>query len=342
MATLLDIAKSVGVSQATVCRVLRGNNAVSSELATKVKKAAKSLGYDARVSQSGPVDRKRTGFVGLVLLGVDPQLLRLPHIAELVTALENVLAESEFQLVVHFASQAEKLPSLLNHERLDGALVVGHPPQRVRPVLTRLNCVLLLGSARRPEESLWADWVTSDYMQIGDLAARYLIAREHRRLAFVNVTPSNPALTEVWWGFTRASQEVSIDPVQFTTNSAAGETIWNPERHAQEMSNICDKLLKLPDEARPTGLLVSECGAVRTMYEAFTRYGFKVGSDIEFISRERDNIYLADLIPRPASVITDCRMLAECAVGRLLHRMRRPDEPACIRTMVQPRLAGAL
>lgn len=84
-ARLIDIASQVGVSQATVSRVLNGKSGVADETRQTVLAAAAELGYDRPVRQRA----NGSGLVGLVL----PELSN-PIFAEFAQHLENLLVQS--------------------------------------------------------------------------------------------------------------------------------------------------------------------------------------------------------------------------------------------------------
>lgn len=341
MATIVDIAKRAGVSQATVSRVLRGNCNVSSSLAAKVHSVAKQIGYRARDCVNGPKDRRRTGYVGLLTLGLHEQVLRLPHIAELLLNLERVLSRYSFQLVFANAANGDSVPPLVTPERLDGVLVIGHAGAKIRPLLCKLNCVLLFGAAHSPEDNSWADWVTANYLEIGHLAARYLINRGQRRLGYLNLTPGNLGLEEVKWGFERACQNALIKPVILAESPGGDDSIWDGDMYSDQARSLSSNLLDMPADTRPTGILVSEYAAIRTVYDVIAEHGLRPGDDIEVISRVHEESYLSALSPRPASILTSRQEMAEQAVARLLYRMRNPDAPAGTRILVPPLLINA-
>lgn len=84
-ARLIDIATQVGVSQATVSRVLNGKSGVADDTRQTVLAAAAELGYDRPVRQRAA----GSGLIGLVV----PELGN-PIFAEFAQHLENLLVQS--------------------------------------------------------------------------------------------------------------------------------------------------------------------------------------------------------------------------------------------------------
>jgi len=337
MATMNDIAKKAGVSQATVSRVLRGNP-VSQELVAKVRAAAEEVGYYKKWAKTiAPKHRKRTGFVGLLFLGVRSEQTRLPHMVDLLLAFEKALRTYDFQLAVSVAPHAE-LPSLVTPNRLDGVLVVGHPAKKIQKSLARLNCVLLLGAARHDATDPWADWVCPNYPNIGSLAANHLIKKGHKRLSYLNLQPGHPGLQEVQWGFQNTCQKQHALFVPIPLPPAKNDAIWNGPAHLDEIRQFMHAFAKMAPNQRPTGLLVSEYTALAPIYDLAAAHAIRIGKDLELVSRVHEANTLTSLSPQPASVATPETLIAELAVQRLVHRMQSPQSPAGLRLLVPPQL----
>src|SRR6476646_7422365 len=69
-ATIFDVARTAGVSHATVSRVVNGRLNVREETRTKVERAMQDLGYVAHVSARA-LARGRTQVIGLLAHEVD-------------------------------------------------------------------------------------------------------------------------------------------------------------------------------------------------------------------------------------------------------------------------------
>jgi DNA-binding LacI/PurR family transcriptional regulator len=120
VARLADIAKKVGVSEATVSRVLNGKPGVAPSTRASVTKALDALGYERPTQLRG----ERARLVGLVL----PELQNpiFPALAEVVG---GALAQQGFTPVLCTrtaagASEAEYLDLLLQHQ-VSGVVLTG-------------------------------------------------------------------------------------------------------------------------------------------------------------------------------------------------------------------------
>lgn len=336
--TMQRIARRSGVSIATVSRVLNGVSSVSPKSVKKVLSAMEKVGYRPRVPQRNHNPGIRTGYVGLLLINVARQLLRLPTMIDLVTGVENALAQHDFQLVLTQVPDPGKLPSMVSPTRMDGALIIGHPSPEIQPDLQRLNSVLMLGGARKPGENDWCDWITPDYEAIGRLAGNYLIARGHRNLAYINPLPCHAGLQEVGRAFMSTAEQAGIKPFMLIDGPNKDVPVWDPQKGRPVVLGLINRLLELPIAVRPSGLLVTDNEITRMIYQILKERGLKPGSDFEVISRDNDNPLLSVFQQRPATIVTDHDELARQAVNKLIYRLNNPEAITRVRVLVPPRL----
>ncbi len=131
--TVRDVARAAGVSQATASRALNGGRRVSPTTHRRVLQASEELGWSANVLARG-LRTQRTGTIGLVLPGVQN-----PYFAEILEALEPLLAESDRTLLVcttlnSATTEAQRLHSLISR-MVDGLVVVPSGGERSMPAL---------------------------------------------------------------------------------------------------------------------------------------------------------------------------------------------------------------
>ena len=81
---------------------------------------------------------------------------------------------------------------------------------------------------------------------------------------------------------------------------------------------------------RPTGLFVSNDYAAVQIYPILQQMGVVPGRDITIISCDNEEIRLAGLQPRPASIEVGAEEVGWQAVRRLVSRMENADEPAIL------------
>jgi DNA-binding LacI/PurR family transcriptional regulator len=118
MTTVRDIAALVGVSTATVSRVLNESSAVSPQTKIKVKLAMEELGYEKRI-----LNKKRTNLFGVIFPNISN-----PFFAELLDVIEKE-AYYHGRCVLFFNSrQSTRLEKIYLHEcenhQVDGVFLV--------------------------------------------------------------------------------------------------------------------------------------------------------------------------------------------------------------------------
>jgi len=142
----------------------------------------------------------------------------------------------------------------------------------VRARLRQLPCVWLMGNRRRPD---WGDQVMPDSYEIGDLAARHLIERGHRRLAFLNLDAGHWPFRLYYQSFAAAATDAhaEVRPVQQLTPSSQSD-YWH--RFSNEsVENLINQFMEI--SPRPTGLFVADDMQVALIQPALQSRGVDIG-----------------------------------------------------------------
>lgn len=181
-ATLHDVAAQAGVSVASASRALIGGSA-SLEMISKVRRAAKQLGYvpDATARSL------RMGGTRQVVFAVD-DIGNLNYVAML-RAIEHEFTGAGIRLNVTATGRSERqtldLVRSMNSGAGDGLII---SPLRVTPALRRALLetvvpVVVIGSLHR---DVAIDVVSVDSALAVELAVAHLVATGRRRIAFLN------------------------------------------------------------------------------------------------------------------------------------------------------------
>jgi len=131
-ARLADVAKLAGVSITAVSAVLNngcGKTAkVGEETAEKVRKAAKTLGYQANIAARSLVTGK-TGFIGFMLASSVSHGFKNPHFSSYLQGAETECRRRGYGLAVAWAAVNDAgsfiKSNILMQRRIDGLLVAG-------------------------------------------------------------------------------------------------------------------------------------------------------------------------------------------------------------------------
>ena len=196
--TLTDVAKIAGVSQSTVSRVLNNHSRINKATRHKVLEAVNTLGYDTSSLERKALGRAAaTSTDSLTLellmcpLPEQKNMLNLNFYNEVFTGIQLVLNHLEYIRhnlctwnVDMDGNQAHNEKVFQRLQRSDGVLILGNPPNELieRIIKNKIKVVLIsTGQGRFP-----LDVVESDNVTGGMLAARYLIDRGFKKIAYLN------------------------------------------------------------------------------------------------------------------------------------------------------------
>jgi len=183
MATIKDVARLAGVSVASVSRVLNNGPKVSNKTIENVLRVVKELNYTPNANARALVTQKSTTLGVVIPDLIDPFFASLAHGVEQVARQENmqlllstglVSAETEMQAI-----------NLLIERRCD--VMVVHSKKLSDEVLIELaNKVPGLVLIDRYIEEISQRCVWLDNLEGGKIAARHLLALEHKNFACIS------------------------------------------------------------------------------------------------------------------------------------------------------------
>ena len=179
MTSIKDVARSVGVSTATVSRALRGLPRVSESTRDRVLRAAAELDYVASPSAAG-LAGGRTRAVGVVVPFVSRWFF-----ATVVQGAEAPLREAGYDLLLYYLGGDEEsrhrvFDTHLLRRRVDAVLVLSLTPSEPEvAALVNLERPVALVGATVPG---WAS-VGIDDVHAACSAMRHLLSLGHRRIA---------------------------------------------------------------------------------------------------------------------------------------------------------------
>lgn len=282
MATVIDVAREAGVSLATVSRVLNGSAAVSQQLRAKVSAAVEALEYRPNALAQGL--RKGQGNTVALLVGDIAQR----HFAELTMhvqpALDEVGADVMLFNLGHSATRLtqflERAPSM----RLRGIVLALSDtlPRAVGPLLASLGAQgLTLVSVGQDLRRFGLPSVMHEERAAARRAVEFLLARGHRRIAYVGRLQGSAVGTERFRGYRAALQKAgAFDPSLVFDHAfryAAGRDAVNraldtglaftalqcgsDEIATGAMAALRDRALRVPEDVAIVGFGDIEMGA---------------------------------------------------------------------------------
>ena len=351
--SISKVAKLAGVSSSTVSRVINNHPRVAPETAQSVRQAMESLGYTPSDTRPGPKPqsrmRKEAHEIAFLVLGAS-RSRATPAFQDLLRGVSMAATSHGINLIFHHVADPTRLP-LRTIEQLDGVLLHGATPQgEVRDRLRRLPTVWLMGNVRRPD---WGDQVLPDGYQVGELAARYLLERGHKRLAFLNLDAGHRSLRLYGHAFGAAGQDAGAHVDRLEQPVQESDEYWH-DYSADSVERLVRRFLDLPQ--RPTGVFVADDMQVAILQPALQKHGVAItggtgghggrgggGGDkgVEIISCNNEQPYLVGLSPRPAEIDIRVESIGRRGLEQLLWRLDHRDVPERLITSIEPMVIAA-
>jgi LacI family transcriptional regulator len=342
--SLQRVAQLAGVSTSTVSRVVHDHPSVASGTATVVRDAIRRLEFSPairgrRVRREQPA-RRQLASLGFVILGTSGANAA-PAFEKLLRGVSASCNDSRLNLTIGFVTDAADVPQWLAARTVDGLLLHGElPTGALQERLRALPAVWLMANRRRPT---WGDQVMPNNAVIGDLAARYLIRRGHRRLAHLGVGGGSWSLRLRAFAFAHAAEDAGASvrvldaPPEATATS--GHDYWCADGLAAAADQMVAGLTPGGDgRLAATGLFVAEDRLLPLVDRALAARGVRSGpgGDVEIVSCNNEQPHHAGLQSRPAVIDIRAEAIGRRGVEQLVWRARNPEVGERVRTMVEP------
>ena len=222
-----ELALMVGVSASTISRALADSPRVSARTRERIQTLAREHGFQLNQTASA-FRRQRTQSIGVVLpLGHETsQHLSDPFFMSLIAPLADAISEQGYDLLLSRVIPKDDrwLSALATSRRVDGLLVIGQSDQiDVIERTATTGVPMVVWGDRRSDLSQII--VGTDNAMGGRFAARHLIGRGRKRLAFLG-NPSVPEFAARLAGF---EQEIATSgrhlgvttlPIHLTTEES--------------------------------------------------------------------------------------------------------------------------
>jgi DNA-binding LacI/PurR family transcriptional regulator len=228
--TQLDIARLAKVSQATVSRVLSGDDRVEDDLRSRVVEVIRQHNYQPDV-RARSLRLRRTGLIGLVLKRPNGGLGDDPFFAALVAGIMDYLCGEPYHLCVDVvtdeASQEGIYDEMLRTRRVDGLILVESEALDERIALLQRDKFpfVLIGN---PQNEVIAS-VDNDNVRAGEMATEHLLAAGFRKIGFLGgpmgITVSEDRLAGYRRTMERAGRPCRVWHSPFGCEAARDESI---------------------------------------------------------------------------------------------------------------------
>lgn len=319
--TSYDVAKLAGVSQSAVSRAFTEGGKVSATTREKIKAAAAQLGYRPSFVARSLITR-RSNLVGVVVPG-----LMNPFYAVIVDELSRAFNEMGYRVLLFSmhgdGSTDPILEDVLRH-RVEALILVSTMLSSHFAEECQQNGlpVLLLN---RTNGSKDVSSVTSDNIKGGAHIADFLVAGEHRQLAFMAGLDTSSTSRDREQGFTERVQWHGVAPPLRVQGLYNLDTAMEATRALLNGKN------------RPDGLFcANDIMAIGALNVAVGEFGLVAGKDISIIGF--DDIAMANWpLFKLTTYVQPMDDMVASAVRIITQQFAEADSPA-----VQQVLAGKL
>lgn len=307
-----DVAKTAGVSPATVSRVLAGRT-VDPAMQARVQAAVQSTGYRPNLA-ARRLRSQHSNAIGLIVADI-----RNPFFTEVARTIERIAAARGLRVIVcntdeDPAKEAQYL-ELMQQERVTG-IVLAPSRQRVEMAGSlSLDCPVVLIDRAMPAAQ--KDCVLLDNAAMAGLLVEHLHARGHRHLAGLFGAESSTGI-ERRAGFESAAQRLGMTTEAISVPHAPGEA-------DRAVANL------LQGATRPDALVASNGVMLLTILRALRSLDLSVPGDIALAGF--DNNDWMEFVGEGLTVIEQpVEEIGRTAMTMLLDRFEFPD--AAVRKVV--------
>jgi DNA-binding LacI/PurR family transcriptional regulator len=290
--TAKEVAERLGISTMTVSRVMNNRSNVDEVTRSRVLAAAKELGYRPNQIAKSLV-LKRTHSIGVVV----PEITH-SFFPEVIRGIEEVAYQAQYHLILtHSAESVERERDAiltLESKRVDGILIstaqsladerfYEEVMQRGIPIVFYDRCVHGIGASCvsiDDEESAWR-------------ITNHLIGHGYDRLAHLSGPQHISIGVDRFNGFKRALKDHGLAVNQ--------ELVVEAGFHESGGYEAMNKLLDLPHDARPRGVVAVNDPAAFGAIKAILERGLRIPQDIAVVGFSDD--IRAALMPTPLTTI---------------------------------------
>jgi DNA-binding LacI/PurR family transcriptional regulator len=277
--TQQDIAKIANVSQATVSRVLAGDDKVEASIRKRVGEVMRKHNYQPDV-RARSLRNRRTGLIGLVVqrpvggLGDDPFFARL--VAEIIDRLSGKPYHLCLDMVVSDVGQQTIYEEMLRTRRVDGLILVESETRDARiNKLEEDNFPFVLIGNPLGLSGIYS--VDNDNVFAGEMATRHLIDEGFQRIGFLGgrngITVSDDRIA----GYQRAVQGAGLEHL-----------VWHSDFGSLAACQTAVTILSKED--RPEALVVLDDFMAMGVVLAARDLNLRIPHDIAIVGFNDSNI----------------------------------------------------
>lgn len=309
-----------GVSQATVSRVLAGDDRVEADIKDKVLAVVRDNNYRPDV-RARSLRKQRANLIGLVLKRDPRELQGDPFFSMFVAEILEFLAETPYHLCVDVAGPSKEdsvYEDLLRTRRVDGVILVESEPhdERIRRLQNDQFPFVVVGN---PATDVIQS-VDNDNVFAGAMATSHLLAQGYRDIAFIAGPKSLTVSEDRVSGYTSILAERGLKPRVWYSDFGI-----NSARDAARDALLCRE--------RPDAIVVLDDYMAMGVVQASRELGISIPRELGIVSFNDTN--LCDVLENGlTSVSLNIRDMVRISCTKLLGSIEEDGGTGAGRTIV--------
>jgi DNA-binding LacI/PurR family transcriptional regulator len=323
--TSYDVAKLAGVTQATVSRAINKPETVALETRTKIKRIMDSLNYKPSAFARGLV-RGRSRVIGLLAHG---ERAISQKFGLLIEGLSEIAGADDYLLsidAVPFPESVARLDKspLIRQHACDGLIIsLNLPPMDLLAFSRQLTIPHVLVNPGLPQSN---DCVMPDDQSAAELAVQYLVAKGHRRIAYLTGSTDHASVKARERGYEMAMFRAGLSPMPLFNEPLPKLPFEVNERIRLRMLEINRRVDCWLDQPEPaTAILTYDAGgAVHTSQALYLR-GWPIPGRVSLMACD-DELTLDRAALPITAVNLDRTEMGRQAARMLLEKIARPEK----------------
>ncbi|MBS3681995.1 catabolite control protein A [Ornithinibacillus massiliensis] len=309
--TIYDVAREANVSMATVSRVVNGNPNVKPTTRKKVLATIERLGYRPNAVARGLASKKTTT-VGAII----PDISSI-FFAELARGIEDIATMYKYNIILSNSDQnKDKELQLINtmlEKQVDGIIFMGGniTQEHIHQFSTASVPVVLAATYDGTEAT---PSVNIDYEVAAYEAAKNLIDKGNKRLAFINGNEEETINQLKYQGYLRALKEALIEPV--------ADYVVNGDYTYESGIKAVEQFMSLSQ--KPTAVFAASDAIALGAIHGAQDLGYRVPEDLEVFGF--DNTKLANMVRPTLSTVVQPMYDIGAVAMRLLTKYMNKEE----------------
>ncbi len=313
MVSIKDIAKSLGVSTATVSKALNNKIGVSKEIRLRVLNKAKELGYITNNLARG-MKTSKTFTIGVLISDITN-----PFFSEVILSMERVLYAKKYNLIIcnvgENSEREREYLELLVSKKVDGIIAA--------PTADGQNMSVYRNLIRHGMKIVLFDRLISkietDFVVIDNKAAiydvvRYLAKMGHRKIGVIYGIESSYTGCERLKGFREAVKDLGLE----------SHEEWIKSGYFMESESHKCALDILKEKERPTAMIATNDFTTLGIMRAAKEIGLKIPRDLSVIGFD-DLEWMSIYSPPITTISQPTDVIGMSAATLLLDRIENND-----------------